>query len=92
MLGAALGAVTRFAVGEVLPFGAVTLLLINVVGCFFMGLTRPGPFWGMGFLGGLTSYSTYAVAVAQPELYWSLFATPPLCVAAVWLGERCARR
>ncbi|MHA2789747.1 CrcB family protein [Corynebacterium sp. S7] len=73
-VGAALGALTRygllFVVATLLPSPgndvAVTLV-INIVGCFAMGLFAPGLFWGTGFLGGFTTYSAFALAVAQSE-------------------------
>ena len=69
VLGAALGAPLRFAVGHLLdgrlPWGTV---LVNVAGSFalglFSGLALSGgvlAFLGVGFCGALTTYSAFAV-------------------------------
>lgn len=75
-VGGALGASTRFVVtkvstelwGDRFPWGT---LIVNVVGCFALGLLmRFGPSWisdqtklliGVGVLGGLTTFSTFAM-------------------------------
>ena len=75
-LGGALGAVSRFCIGNIvskclgsaLPYGT---FLINIVGCFFMGLLMtviaerqllPSAwrlFLCVGFLGGFTTFSSF---------------------------------
>ena len=82
-LGGALGAVSRFCIGNIvskclgsaLPYGT---FLINIVGCFFMGLLMtviaerqllPSAwrlFLCVGFLGGFTTFSSF-LAVIGPS-------------------------
>lgn len=40
---------------------------VNMLGCFAMGLYKPGPLWGAGFLGGFTTFSAISVAAMQSE-------------------------
>lgn len=40
---------------------------VNIAGCFAMGLFRPGPLWGTGFLGGFTTFSAISVAAMQSD-------------------------
>ncbi|WP_293770427.1 fluoride efflux transporter family protein [uncultured Corynebacterium sp.] len=58
--GAALGAVARFLLSALLGGGAWPLLLINILGSAAMGYVDPPRFWGTGFLGGFTSFATFA--------------------------------
>lgn len=68
-LGAAVGAPLRYLVGLALdrrvPWGTLT---VNLVGSFVLGLLvgeaiegRPYALLGIGFCGGLTTYSSFAV-------------------------------
>ena len=77
-VGGAIGAVTRYVVsgwaasrwGGHFPYGT---LLVNVVGCFLIGLImvllterlNVGPYWRLilvvGFLGGLTTFSSFGL-------------------------------
>lgn len=89
-LGAALGTLARFALE-----GSLSLLGVNVVGCFLMGWLRPGAFWGRGVLGGFTSFSTFAhlTATSTPLAATGyLLATLGGCVAAWLLGDLLAGR
>lgn len=97
--GAALGAAARyglsFALGPSLIDATLTTLAINILGCFLMGLFLPGPFWGTGFLGGFTTYSAFALAVAQSDALGALglvALTLVTCVGAFLLGERLRER
>ena len=71
-LGAGLGTVVRHLV---LFFGAAPgstaalalTFAVNIAGCFAMGLFRPGPLWGAGFLGGFTTFSAISVAAMQSD-------------------------
>ncbi|MGW1436482.1 FluC/FEX family fluoride channel [Streptomyces griseus] len=81
-IGGAAGAVARYGAERLWPTGASafpwTILLVNTVGCFLMGvlivtlkLRFPGaprlisPLLGTGVLGGLTSFSHYTDNVRQ---------------------------
>ncbi len=72
-LGAALGAPARYLVDWVVtsryrsgfPYGT---LVVNVLGCFLIGFvvgTAWMPLLGVGFCGGLTTYSTFSYQTVQ---------------------------
>jgi CrcB protein len=117
-LGGALGATARWAVAEALPHDAGrfpwSTAVANVVGCFLIGVLmvlvverwshRPlaRPFLGTGFLGGFTTFSTYAVdtrgllaagrpAVAATYLLGTLAVGLLAVVAGLRLTERVVR-
>jgi len=110
--GGALGAVSRYLLsvgavrlwGEHFPFGT---LLVNVLGCFCLGLlaesvgdwhpaAKPGI--GVGFLGALTTFSTFGVETLK-HLEKGEFGVALLNVSAnllvgllaVWLGVTLGR-
>ena len=68
-LGAGLGAVVRhFVLLYAAPGSTAALALtfaVNIAGCFAMGLYKPGPLWGAGFLGGFTTFSAISVAAMR---------------------------
>ena len=69
-LGAGLGAVLRHLVVlyGAAPGTTAALALtfaVNIAGCFAMGLFKPGPLWGAGFLGGFTTFSAISVAAMR---------------------------
>ncbi len=80
-LGGALGALARWAIGEVVPSSPGgwpwATLLVNLTGCLLLGALlavlaarSPEPSWarpflGVGVLGGYTTYSTFAVEVVD---------------------------
>lgn len=81
-LGGAIGSVLRYSItlfslryGEALPWGT---LAANILGCFIIGLCLPGGFLKIplpirlfaitGFLGGLTTFSTFSAET------WGFFA------------------
>nr|WP_286982896.1 fluoride efflux transporter family protein [Corynebacterium sp. UBA5992] len=89
--GAALGALVRFAVSWALAGGMLPLLLINVLGSAAMGYWKPGPFWGTGFLGGFTSFATFAFLTGEASAAAAagyVAATVIGCVGAYLLGDK----
>ena len=96
-LGAAVGAPLRYVTGHLLdvrfPWGTV---LVNVVGSFLLGLfTALGlsgggtALLGMGFCGGLTTYSAFAVQSfdhGRRRGLANVLLTIPLALAACALG------
>ncbi|MCG8926791.1 CrcB family protein [Lentzea sp. CC55] len=91
-LGGGLGGVARYGLSALVP-GAWGLFLINVLGSFLIGVLMglvPRPlvraFFGVGLLGGFTTFSSYAVSWS-----WALLATPICAVAAAFLGLRVTR-
>ncbi len=114
-VGGGLGALARYAAAELLPTGVHgfpwSTLLVNLVGCLLIGVLmvcvtdvwRPGryarPFLGIGFLGGLTTYSTMMLDLRTlgtgdewmlAEVY--LVGSLVLGLAAVRLGMATTRR
>jgi CrcB protein len=111
-LGGGFGAIARYGLAELLPtrpgqfpWGTFTT---NVVGCFLIGVLMVlitevwsahrlvRPFLGVGFLGGFTTFSTYAVetrGLLQPGavgLAFGYLAGTLICamlavIAGVWL-------
>ncbi|HUQ59823.1 CrcB family protein [Lentzea sp.] len=91
-LGGGLGGVARYGLSVLVP-GAWGLFLINVLGSFLIGLLMglvPRPlvraFFGVGLLGGFTTFSSYAASWS-----WALAATPVCAVGAAFLGLRVTR-
>lgn len=78
-LGGAIGSAARYGLSVAFPHHAgqfpLATLLVNVVGCVLIGalmatITEAGnphrllrPFFGVGVLGGFTTFSTYVVEV-----------------------------
>ena len=110
-LGGAAGASARYELGLAFPDGGGfpwTTLAINVSGCFAIGILVAGvdvwgfalarPLIGTGFLGGFTTFSTYANQTRElfqdgrPWVAVSyVLATLLAALPAVWLGLRSAR-
>ena len=103
--GGVLGALARYGLSEMWPHDprgfAWSTWTINITGCFLIGVLmvliarfRPGqrlirPFWGVGVLGGYTTFSTAAVDVLRADPATALIylaATLVGAVLAVWLG------
>ena len=102
-LGGALGAVSRFllgnavskAVGSALPYGT---FVINVAGCFAMGLLMtiivdrellPGAwrlFFCVGFLGGFTTFSSFGYEALMLLVEGRLLAVLAYVGGSVGLG------
>ena len=114
-LGGAVGACARYGASLLwpTPAGAFpwTTLAVNAVGCAAIGvllvivtdvrvahrLVRP--FFGTGFLGGFTTFSTYAVDVRQLAAAGQvrvalgyLLTTLAAALVAVWLSATTTRR
>ena len=76
-LGAGLGAVLRHLV---VLYGAApgttaalaVAFAVNIAGCFAMGVFKPGPLWGAGFLGGFTTFSAISLAAMQSQALHAL--------------------
>lgn len=97
-LGAGLGALTRFAATDAVPAAGATaefalILAINIVGCFLMGWLKPGPFFGVGFLGGFTTFSALILVSAQSSALSALVFIVVSFVACVcaWLAGDALR-
>lgn len=105
-LGAAIGAPLRFACAHVLDDGwPAGTLLVNVLGSFLLGLvTAVGlagsamALVGVGFCGGLTTYSAFAVQTHQrgrgrglAYALITLVASVALCALGFWLGVGSAQ-
>jgi len=92
-LGGGLGGVARYGLSVFAP-GPLGIFVINVLGSFLIGVLMglvPKPlvraFFGVGFLGGFTTFSSYAISGAP--LF--LVLTPLCAVAAAFIGLRVTR-
>ena len=95
--GAALGAVARYlatiGLGAVFSVTLVPLLMINVVGAFALGALKLGRFWSAGFLGGFTSFATFAFVTSTLSPIMALayvLTTIAGTVGGYLLGDRWA--
>lgn len=107
--GGALGALARYGVSVALPHPpgafAWSTWLVNVSGCLLIGVLMTliaqvwprqrllRPFWGVGVLGGYTTFSAYvldahqAISAGAPGTALAYLAgTLVAAVAAVWAG------
>jgi len=110
-LGGSIGAVVRYGIYLMFqpsvsgfPIGTA---LANSLGCFVAGFALPylqlnpslKPFIGFGFLGALTTFSTFSVEIIQlveaekyltASLYWifGAFLCLGFCALGVTLGQR----
>ncbi|MFC5338152.1 fluoride efflux transporter FluC [Leucobacter denitrificans] len=92
-LGGGLGTLARFALGEAIPADQHLVILgINILGAFVLGLIamllagkRPNVllFASTGLCGGFTTYSAFAVGVAELALMGQGLAALGLAVATV---------
>ncbi|GAB3713310.1 fluoride efflux transporter FluC [Nocardiopsis nanhaiensis] len=113
--GGALGALTRHGLDVLWPPAATgvswTILAINVTGSLLIGLLMEliahrwprnryvRPFWGVGFLGGYTTFSAYAMDVVtalergHPQVALAyLGLTLAGAVIAAWAASALAHR
>jgi fluoride exporter len=113
--GGAIGAAARYGAGQAWPTDGgrlpVTTMVVNIVGCGLIGvlmmllgeMRRPHrllrPLVGTGVLGGLTTFSTYAVDLQRLLAgghAWTatayLVGTPVAALTAVWVSARATRR
>jgi CrcB protein len=93
-LGAAVGAPLRFLVSLWLP-GPRSTLAVNIVGSALLGaLVHPSAstaaLVGIGFCGALTTFSTFAVEIAQTRSWRYLLASVVLCLGAAALSQSAA--
>lgn len=88
-LGAGCGAALRFWAASVVG-GRRATLTVNVVGCALLGLLvqAPGPvaLLAVGFAGGLTTFSTWAVETVQGGGWRYTAVTTAACLAAAGAG------
>ena len=113
--GGAAGATARYLIGHQwpTPIGTfpVSTLVINVLGCALIGVLMVlitdvwsrqrllRPFLGTGFLGGFTTFSTYAVDIQRLVVgsqlgtaFLYLAVTPVAALLAVWTTATTTRR
>ncbi len=103
--GGVAGALSRYSIGILFHHSLWSTWAINVTGCFLIGIlmvliTRRWPqqllirpFWGVGVLGGYTTFSTASVDVLRAAPLAGLTycaATLVGAVLAVWLGTLIA--
>jgi CrcB protein len=101
--GGVVGALARYGISVAWPAEKMwATLVINVTGCFLIGLLyeRPHrkwwvrPFLGVGVLGGYTTFSTSMVETLRAEPEWALLylgGTLIGAMLAVWAGSALAR-
>jgi fluoride exporter len=101
-LGGALGALARWGVATALPRSPGSwpwaTLTVNLLGCFLLGamiavlavrrpeVTWPGPFLGVGVLGGFTTYSAFAVEVVHAVEHGAVLGAAGYVLASVLGG------
>ncbi|NUT45493.1 MAG: CrcB family protein [Thermoactinospora sp.] len=96
--GGVIGALSRYGLGLLVP-GIWTTFVINVVGCFLIGVVMartprelPRLFLTTGVLGGFTTFSAYSVDVLRSGQWLYLAGTLVCALLAVQgglaLGER----
>lgn len=96
-LGAGLGAVARYLVlvwvSPDTPEALALVVTFNLTACFAMGLFRPCPFWGVGFLGGFSTLSAIALTAISRSPAWAGFIVVlSLCTATLaWLAGDTVR-
>jgi fluoride exporter len=109
-LGSGLGGVLRYALTLVfMRFLSATtfpwaILCTNLLGSFLLGLlaglypepqSRERLFWGIGCLGGFTTFSTLMWDTYRLKPIWgitNILASIALGLLAVWLGHKLALR
>ncbi|WP_229076157.1 CrcB family protein [Actinoplanes sp. DH11] len=94
--GGAIGALARYAISTAWPGTPWATWLINVTGCFALGVTYTlvkgriaRAFLGTGVLGGYTTFSTASVDTLHAGLPY-LAATLLGALLAVWAGSALA--
>ncbi len=112
LLGGGLGSLLRYLVqgwSQRITFGVFPIgtLIVNVVGCFAIGLLATAPFARpeyrtglvIGLLGGFTTYSafgweTFSLANDRQTLaaFANILLSVALGLAAVWFGYRLSER
>ncbi|MEU4694423.1 CrcB family protein [Actinoplanes sp. NPDC023714] len=94
--GGVIGALARYAISTAWSGSHEATLLINVSGCFLIGVLYtlvdrkiPRLFLGTGMLGGYTTFSTASVGALDAGLPY-LAATLFGAILAVWAGSATA--
>jgi CrcB protein len=108
-LGGALGTLARYGLNGVVSQRVATFplgtMLVNVAGCFVIGLLAPlvlrhewKLFLIFGFCGGFTTFSSFAIQTLElgRDAEWfavglNIIGTNVLCFIAVYLGWVCGR-
>lgn len=108
LIGGVVGTVARWAIGEIGWSTSTTLLAVNTVGCALLGgliarwpdaIDRTRLLGGIGFCGGLTTFSGLAVQLAgqldrgaEAEAAWLLTGSLVLGGAAFVAGRAAVVR
>lgn len=104
-LGGALGTVARYGLGELFETRFLGTMIVNITGCFVIGLLSPLTlksesrlFWMVGFCGGYTTFSTFGLQTVDlaRNSDWlrvavNVLGSNLLGIAAVYLGWLCSR-
>lgn len=96
-VGAGLGAVARMQLTHMLFDAPTALIIINALGCFLIALwTFPNDlaqkFFAPGFLGGFTSFSTFALLLTTTNMVSALshaLVMIATCLGAWAIGHAC---
>jgi CrcB protein len=108
-LGGALGTVARYGLNGIISARIATFplgtMIVNIIGCFVIGLLAPlmlkhewRLFLMIGFCGGFTTFSSYAIQTLElgRDSEWfavalNIIGSNVLSLIAVYLGWVCGR-
>ncbi|WP_083879979.1 fluoride efflux transporter FluC [Corynebacterium ulceribovis] len=91
-LGAAVGACLRLVLSVAFP-GPWLIVAVNAAGCALLGLVtvrarRFTPLLGPGLCGGFTTFSAFALPLAEGTGWLPAAVTVVVCPLAYWLAVR----